>query len=66
MNKKNEDIKKEIKESGLKFWQVAYAIGISDTTFSRKLRIELKIEEKQKIRAAIKLLLEEKQREFNL
>lgn len=57
MSKKNEDIKKVIKESGLKFWQVAYAIGISDTTFSRKLRIELNLEEKKKINDAITLLL---------
>lgn len=32
------DIKKRIKGAGLKVWQVAKAYGVTDATFSRKLR----------------------------
>lgn len=54
--KRNEDVKKTIIDAGLKFWQVAYAMGISDATFSRKLRVEMKPEEKQKIHDTIAIL----------
>jgi hypothetical protein len=49
----NSDIKRAIRESGLKFWQVAEKYGIADTTFSRKLRHELPGAEKAKIFAII-------------
>ena len=32
------DIKKAITDAGLKVWQVAYAYGVTDGNFSRKLR----------------------------
>ncbi len=44
---------KEVKEfifsNGLKCWQVAYAWGISDGNFSRKLRKPFNEEEAQKL-----------------
>jgi len=54
----NRDIKEEIKNAGLKYWQVAYAIGLNDGNFSRKLRTELPDSEKQRIRQAIKEIRE--------
>ena len=45
----NEEIKQKIKESNLKFWEVAYKYGITDGNFSRKLRKELPQAEKEKI-----------------
>ena len=45
----NEEIKQKIKESNLKFWEVAYKYGITDGNFSRKLRKELPHAEKEKI-----------------
>ena len=61
---KNTDIRNEIKAAGLKFWEVAHALGIkSDGNFSRKLRIELSADEKAKIRAAIEQLKEKKRQE---
>ena len=36
----NTDIREAAKKSGICLWQVAEAIGISDASFSRKLRRE--------------------------
>lgn len=57
----NEEIKEAIKKSNLKFWQIAYAYGLSDGNFSRKLRKELPSEEKQKIFDIISRLIKNKE-----
>jgi hypothetical protein len=49
----NQDIRQEVIEAGLKLWQLAELLNISDGNFSRKLRHELPTEEKAKIRAII-------------
>ena len=49
----NQDIKREIKESGIKMWQIADKLGISDMTLSRKFRYEFTLEEKETIRTII-------------
>lgn len=41
---------------GLKQWQVAEAIGMNESVFSRKLRRELPQEDKQRIMEAIERL----------
>lgn len=50
---KNENIRLFIKQSGLKHWQVAKALGIGESTFVRWLREELPETEKEKILAII-------------
>lgn len=45
----NNDIKTQARKSGIYLWQVAQRLGITDSTFSRKLRRELPQEEKEKI-----------------
>jgi hypothetical protein len=55
----NEDIKKEIRHSGVLFWKVALKFGCADTTFSRKLRKELPEQDKNEIRSIIKELRKE-------
>ena len=50
---KNLDIRKEADQAGVKLWQIAYAIGINDSNFSRRLRRELPEKEKQRIRSII-------------
>lgn len=45
----NQEIRKAIEKSNIKYWQVAEKYGITDGNFSRKLRKELKQEEKEKI-----------------
>lgn len=45
----NIDIRTAVRESGVRMWQIAEALGIADTTFCRKLRKELSQEEKTHI-----------------
>ena len=52
----NKDIRAAIATAGLKMWQVADGLGIADTTFCRKLRHELPIEEKELVYAVIREL----------
>lgn len=59
----NKDIRRAIARSELKYWQVAAALGIQDSTFSRKLRHELPQEEKDKIFTIIDELVREQDKE---
>ncbi len=49
----NLDVRKEIAGSGLRLWHVAEALGIPDSSLSRKLRRELPDAEKERIRDII-------------
>ena len=51
----NIEIRKSIKESGFKHWQIADMIGIADTTFCRMLRRELPEDKKQEILTAMQI-----------
>jgi hypothetical protein len=42
----NLDIREEIKAAGLKLWQIAQQLNITDGNFSRKLRTEFSDEQK--------------------
>jgi len=53
MKKTNEDIRKEAKEAGVKLWQIAQRLGITDGNFSRRLRKELSAEEKAQVLSII-------------
>jgi len=50
---KNIDIRMEAQRAGVKLWQIADLLGITDCNFSRKLRKELPNAEKEKIRQII-------------
>lgn len=50
---KNLDIRTEAKNAGVKLWQIADELGMTDGSFSRKLRKELNPEEKTKIKSII-------------
>ena len=50
----NQDIRHEIAKARLRFYEVAEQLGITEFSFSRKLRYELPESEKAKIRQAIK------------
>lgn len=56
----NTDIRLAAGAKGLKLWQIADALGITDSYFSRKLRKELPPEEKEKIFTLIAQLEEAK------
>lgn len=52
----NLDITEACRIHKVKKWKVAQELGISDSSFSRKLRVELPVEEKQKIFNIIEML----------
>ena len=52
----NQEIRKAIFESGVKKYEIATALNITDSTFSRKLRKEFSKEEKEKILKIIEKL----------
>ena len=54
----NKVIRATAATKGVKLWQIADAIGITDATFSRKLRRELPPEEQEKILGIIQQLAE--------
>lgn len=49
----NQDIRNEIKRAGLKLWQIADKLSLTDGNFSRKLRKEMPQEQKDHIRNII-------------
>ena len=49
MSTYNQDIRSKAKERGVMLWEIAEAIGINDSSFSRKLRRELPDEHKAEI-----------------
>lgn len=51
---KNLDIRKEAKETKVRLWEIAQELNINDGNFSRKLRKELPVKEKEKIFDLIK------------
>lgn len=61
---KNVEIRSAYMLAGIKQWQVAEALGISETHFSRKLRNDLPQEEKEKILAVIDRLANDKREEI--
>ena len=58
---KNSDMRQESKSAGLRLWQIAEALGMQDSNFSRRLRHELSEAEKAKIREIIADLSKEVQ-----
>lgn len=56
---KNQDIRRTAAGAGVKLWQIADALGITDCSLSRKLRKELPREEKEKIFSIIERLSQE-------
>ena len=53
MNSANSDIRALAKDRGVKLWEIAEVIGVSDGNFSRRLRRELSPAEKQRIKGII-------------
>lgn len=49
----NIEVRNAIKNSGLKYWQVADALNVSDSTFTKWLRKELDPEKKVAVMKAI-------------
>ncbi|MBR5641774.1 MAG: hypothetical protein IKW92_06565 [Firmicutes bacterium] len=60
MNQPNNDLRLAAAGRGVPLWKIAEALGITDSSFSRKLRHELSPEEKQKIYIIIERIAEER------
>ena len=58
---KNLDIRQKAKCSGVKLWEIAEGIGITDSNFSRKLRRELPKEERERILRLIDAIAAERE-----
>lgn len=54
----NQDIKQQAKTARVYLWEIADHLGVTDATFSRKLRKEFPTEEKEKILAIIREIKE--------
>lgn len=52
----NDDIRQAAQSTGVRLWQIAEKLGLSDGNFSRRLRRELPDEEKAKIMGLIEQL----------
>lgn len=59
MQRANEKIRRTMGANGVKQWQIAEVMGIREETLSRKLRTELKDDEREKILSVIKALANE-------
>ena len=55
----NQDIRRASAGAGVKLWRIAEAMGMADSSLSRKLRHELSPEEKERVYAVIRRLSEE-------
>ena len=58
----NTDIRAASKQSGVRIWEIADRLNISEPTMTRKLRRELPAEEKQRIFSLIDEIAAEKEK----
>lgn len=56
---RNKGLREQIGAAGLHLWEVAYHLGMSDSSFSRKLRRELSEDDRERVLRAIKELKRE-------
>jgi len=54
MSKTNEKVRAELKKNGMFQWQLAKLLGISEPTFTRKMREELPEEEQDRLVSIIR------------
>jgi len=59
--KRNLEIREQAKANGVCLWEIANALGIQESFFSKKLRQELPEQEKQQILSIIRVLAKEKE-----
>ena len=58
----NTDVRETAKKRGVRLWEIAEFLNVSDPTMTRKLRRALPAEEKQKIHSIIDEIAEAKQK----
>ena len=55
----NQDVRLAAAGAGVRLWEIAAKLGVTDSTFSRKLRRELSGDEKAKIYSIIEQIVAE-------
>lgn len=63
MKRANDDIREYCKEKGVKLWEVAEKVGISDGNFSRKMRKPFSGEYRDKIMRIIRNIADHREEE---
>lgn len=63
MKRANNDIREYCKEKGVKLWEVAEKVGISDGNFSRKMRKPFSEEYRNKIMRIIRNIADHREEE---
>lgn len=58
---KNKEIREQAKALGVKFWEIGVAMGVSEATITRWLRVELDNEKKVAMMKAIEQVAREKE-----
>jgi len=58
---KNREIREQAKAQGVKFWEIGVAMGVSEATITRWLRVELDTEKKVAMMKAIEQVAREKE-----
>ena len=58
---KNVQIRESAKEAGVKLWEIADRLGMTDSSFIRKLRRDLPADEQEKIAGIIEALAVERE-----
>lgn len=56
MTRANGDIRAAAKKSGVKLWMVAAEIGVSEATLCRRMRFELRADEKNQLMSVIEAI----------
>lgn len=54
--KANLDVREKAKKAGIYLWQIAAAIGVSEPTFNRRMRVEMPETEKEQVKKVISRL----------
>lgn len=57
--KANLDVRECAKKAGIYLWQIAAAIGVSEPTFNRRMRVEMSETEKEQVKEVINCLEKE-------
>lgn len=55
----NVDIRRDARANGVPFWKISRALSISEPTMTRRLRVEMEPDDKERIRAIIRELAKE-------
>ena len=59
----NKDLRYMARDYGVRFWEIAHELNVSEATVTRMFRFELPDDKKEKIRSAILAIYERKLRE---